>query len=48
MNNFDFVDGLALLFIVCKWCGVIEYSWWWLVLILFINVSATIQRNKNE
>lgn len=36
-SPFDFVDALAILFIALKLCGVIDWSWWWVLSPLWID-----------
>ena len=37
-NGVTFADVLLVVFIVLKLCGVIDWSWWWVLSPLWISV----------
>lgn len=39
--NLNFLSGLSLLFIGLQLCGVIAWSWVWILLPLFLNFVLT-------
>ncbi len=41
-HRLDFVDLLTLAFIVLKLCGVIEWSWIWVLSPMWIGIAITV------
>ena len=37
-----FLEVLALIFIVLKLCGVITWSWWWVLSPIFIDIALAL------
>ena len=38
-NGIGFVGLLTIVFVVLKLCGVIDWSWWWVLSPLWISLS---------
>ena len=41
-SDFDFTDALLIVFIVLKLCGVIDWSWWWVLSPIWISLIIVI------
>ena len=42
VGGIGFLDLLAIAFIVLKLCGVINWSWWWVLAPIWIQVAIII------